>query len=151
MRRWSVAMTLSLALGSACVEQNDAWDGPSTRDTDNREFASEASSATAGPDVASTSTTEGSSTTTTSGSSGESTSTGMEEGTTEPQQRPPLECNGFWNHVCNEVCTDVKSDPLHCGIGCIDCTQTVGPEATCRLGICQPPDGNDDRDEPDDD
>lgn len=151
MRHWSFAMTLSLIVGSACAEQNDAWDGPITRDTDGREYASEASSGTVGSDVTSTSTTGGSSTTGTSGTSRGVDSTGAGETTTGGKERPALECPGNWNHACDEVCTNVKSDPLNCGIECIDCTQTVGLGAMCRRGICQPSDGNDDRDEPDDD
>lgn len=46
---------------------------------------------------------------------------------------------GPWWKLCAEGCADTRVDPTGCGIECVDCRVTYGPDARCETGICAPP------------
>lgn len=151
MRPRDAGLALFVLLG-ACVEQNDAWDPPGATDTDassssgTEPMPPRAEVTSDGADASSSTGFDGSSSTS---STGGETSTGTEDADTE--SAPPLECPGFWNHACAGECVDVKRDPLRCGHDCVDCTATMGADATCHQGTCRAPEGDEGGDEPDDD
>lgn len=45
---------------------------------------------------------------------------------------------GPWVQLCDEGCTDTRTDPAGCGVGCVDCRVEFGPDARCETGICAP-------------